>query len=128
MITPPQTGPGRIARRVHYLWRNMDSAGIELVSAALSLWFAVAILVRLSDNLGFGRGWALICGTAGVLKILGVLYEWRGARITGLLLGAGFWAAFATAYVIVAHGGINWGGFVILSLAQMWCLRQVVRP
>jgi len=121
--------PPRLRARCRYLWRDADSAGIELLSAALSLGLALNLLWPVD---GGGAppprwGWGSIALAAGALKIAGVVAELRPPRIVGLILGAGFWSGFALSYGFAAGTPI-WVPYALLALTQVWSLRQVVRP
>lgn len=118
----------RLSTRAHYLWRDEDSAGIELLSATLSLGFALTLLWHQSSGEGgFPLLWGAIAIMAGAMKVVGVFWEVGRLRMIGLVFGAGFWAAFAVIYGLSAPTPV-WVVYTILVLAQIWALRRVVSP
>lgn len=120
----------RWRERVHFLWADADPAPVELLTAALSLGFVVLLIWPDHGQAGAARPpwfWGLCILCAGLLKLLGVVNEWRTVRIVGLIVGAGFWAAFAVVYGL-SGGTPAWLLYAILSLAQMWSLKRVVSP
>lgn len=121
----------RLRDRLRYLWRDLDPAGVELLSAGLSLWFALILVWPRDDPRNGPRplwGWALLACAAGACKVVGVVTERVGPRAAGLALGAGFWASFALVFALTVQGGVTWGVYLVLAGAQLWALWRVVRP
>lgn len=119
----------QLRARLYYLWRNEDSAGVELLLAALSLSLALNLMwphqdISVPHPPWF---WGLFALMAGTLKLVGVPTEWRWARIVGLIVGAGFWCAFAVVFGFVADGPI-WVPYMVLALSNIGALRKVVSP
>lgn len=120
----------RWRERMHFLFFDADPAPVELLTAVLSLGIGLALLWPDSGQPDAPRPpwiWGLLALTAGTLKLLGVVNEWRPARMAGLIVGAGFWCAFAAIYGIPAETPI-WVPYVTLAAAQAWALRRVVSP
>lgn len=119
-----------LRERLRYLWRDEDNAGVVLLSAALSLGFALVLLWPDTAHPAAPRPpwlWGLLVGAAGTLKIVGVIGEYRRTLIVGLIVNAGFWATFAMVYGVRGTDP-NWVLYATLCLAQMWSLHRAVRP
>lgn len=117
------------ARR-RYLWNDADPAPLELLCAALAIGFALYLLWPESTHTGAPRApwvWAVVVGVIGVAQLLGVLNEWRMARMLVLIGGAGFWSAFALVYGL-GLGTPAWVLYATLAVGQVWGLKRVVRP
>jgi hypothetical protein len=68
-----------IRGRLRYLWCDLDPAGVELLSAALSATFVVLLLYRPrgATPLEHAGAYAGLCAAAAAAKALGVLTERR---------------------------------------------------
>lgn len=120
----------QLRERVRFLWSDTDPAPIELLCAALELGFALYLLWPESTHDGVPRppwAWGVGFGVVGVVQLLGVLNEWRMARMLALIAGAGFWATFAVAYSL-GVGTPAWVLYATLAAALAWALRRVVSP
>jgi len=120
----------RLRARVQYLWNDADPAPLELLTAALSLGTGLALLWPENVLLNVPRPswtWGLLVLVAGLMKLAGVINEWRWGRMVGLITGAGFWCAFALIYGIPANTPV-WVTYMTLMLVQVWALKRVVRP
>ncbi len=120
----------KFSARVRYLWNDADPAPLELLCAALAIGFALYLLWPESTHMGVPRPpwfWAVVMGVVGVAQLLGVLNEWRMARMLVLIGGAGFWAAFAVIYGL-SIGTPAWVLYATLAAGLIWALRRVVRP
>lgn len=119
-----------LRRRLAYLWGDMDSTGIELLSASLSLTFAI-LLAKQGGNanaIEHAYWFAALCFTAALLKFGGVLFEITLLRIAGLGLGTVFWLTLAGVLAATVPGSITWLCFAVLALAQLWSIRAVAVP
>jgi hypothetical protein len=108
---------------------DLDTRAVEFLTAQLSLWFA---LVLLTSDAAYRPvpfwAWSLWCATAGVLKLLGIgaSFEprpprWaRWARLVGAVLGTIFWIVLTVVLFALLRGGLSWGGYAIVALAQGW--------
>lgn len=124
-------GPlGRTRRRLRYLWCDLDPAGVELLSAALSSTFVVLLLYRRPGTtpLEHAHAYAGMCGLAAAAKVAGVVLEVRALRLLGLALGAIFWTTLAYVLLRINSGSIAWLCFAVLALAQGWAWWRNVRP
>lgn len=125
-----------IMRRLRAAVFDLDTRPVELLTAQLSLWFAVVLLTSDSPNRPHPLWlWPLWCGLAGTSKALGVgatldghppLWS-RHARQVGACLGLFFWFALTSVLFFVARGGIAWGGYGIIAVAQSWCFFRLWR-
>jgi hypothetical protein len=115
--------------RVRHLWRNSHPDTIEILTGFISLWYAFVLTLPTTRS---GPSWrylfALWALSAALCKLIGVVYELRAVRLLGLALGAGFWLVLASVFALAVKGGITWGGFLLLSLAQGWAYWRVYRP
>lgn len=118
----------RLAHRIRYFWDGMDPDGVELLSAALSLTFAVLLIYRgQGANMLAGVYWyAALCFASGILKVAGVLLEILAVRIAGLLLGTIFWITLSYVLLKTVPGSIAWLCYAVLALAQLWAIRRLV--
>lgn len=123
-------------RIVRAIVLDLDTRGVELLSAQLSLWFCVVFLT--SDSTARPQPvllWSAWCALAALGKVAGVAAtlmvpspSWgRWVRLGGNFLGLGFWTVLAGVIFILARGGIGWGSFGMIALAQVWCFYRVVR-
>lgn len=119
---------GQIGRRMRYLW-GMDPDGVELLSACLSLTFAVLLAYHRPGTtlLEHAHAYAALCLVAATSKIAGVVLEWRWLRLAGLALGALFWVTFSYVLLRDYPSSIAWLCFVVLALAQLWAARRVAQ-
>lgn len=115
--------------RVRHLWRNSHPDTIEILTGFISLWYAFVLTLPTTRS---GPAWryvfALWALSAALCKLIGVVYELQAVRLLGLALGVGFWTVLAFVFALAVKGGITWGGFVLLALAQGWCWWRVYRP
>lgn len=120
----------RLLRRLDYLFNHIDPDGVELLSAALSLSFAVLLAYRggTAPVLAYARVYAGLCALAALAKFAGVLLEWRWLRLAGLFAGALFWVTLAYALLRTGHNSITWLCFAVLAAAQLWAARRVAAP
>jgi hypothetical protein len=119
-----------IRGRLRYLWCDLDPAGVELLSAALSATFVVLLLYRPrgATPLEHAGAYAGLCAAAAAAKALGVLTERRALRLFGLGLGAIFWTTLSFVLVRANSNSIAWLCFAVLALSQFWAWWRVVRP
>lgn len=124
-----QRETARLRRRIGHLWSGMDSTGIELLSASLSLTFAILLAQQGgdADTIEHAYFFAAMCLTASLLKFGGVLYEITLLRIAGLGLGTVFWVTLAGVFLGGVRGSITWLCFAVLALAQLWAISRVAR-
>lgn len=130
-------GAGPMRRVCRAIVHDLDSRPTELLTAALSLWFAAVFLASDSPNRPQPVAlWSLWCGCAGVCKIAGVYPtlvgrepgRWlRRVRVLGSLLGLIFWIVLAVALFLLARGGIAWGGYALIAVAQGLALYRLTR-
>lgn len=125
-----------VRRRLRALVFDVDTRGVEFLTAQLSLWFSLSLLTSDSPNrpqpVWF---WPVWCGVAGLAKAAGFGAaldtsppRWaHWSRLVGCLLGTVFWIVLATVLFSLARTGISWGGFAIIALAQAWCAFRVWR-
>lgn len=127
---------GEAAYVLDGLLHRLDPRGVELILSQLSLWFALVFLVSDSPLRPQPvRVWSAWCMAAAVLKLAGVLASlthrppaWsRGARILGDFMGMIFWFVLTTILFWFARGGIAWGGYLVISLAQGWAGYRAAR-
>jgi hypothetical protein len=123
-------------RRLRMAVFGLDTRPVELLTAQLSLWFAVALWTSASPNrpepFWLWSGW---CAAAGLAKALGVgatldatSPRWSyWSRRVGSFLGLFFWFALTSVFFFLARGGISWGGYFIIALAQSWCFLRLWR-
>jgi hypothetical protein len=125
---------GRFLRAVVY---DLDPRPVELLTAALSLWFAVVIAT--SDSAVRPQPaalWTVWCGCAALCKLVGCypavlglpVPRWRRfLRVLGSFLGLWFWIVLAVALFLLARGGIAWGGYFLIACAQGLALYRLTR-
>lgn len=107
----------RIAGWGHNLRARLDM--FETTVAAISLWFAAILLVTNNTNgLAHVIPFSVMCLFAASFKIVGMLWQWRKIRITGLVLGAMFWIFLAAKIILTFPFAISYGGYLILAVAQ----------
>lgn len=115
---------------------RLETRLVEFLTATLSLWFAIVLLTSEASYRPVPAwAWSAWCLTAAMLKLLGVgaSFEpipplWsRYARLAGSILGAIFWTILATVLFILLRGGLSWGGYGVIALAQSWCVVRVWR-
>jgi NADH:ubiquinone oxidoreductase subunit 2 (subunit N) len=131
MLNTARTRPrGALRARLYYLWFELDPAGVELLSAALSATFVVLLLYRRTGTtpLDHAHAYAGMCGLASAAKVVGVVLEVRALRLVGLALGAVFWATLSYVLLRGNSNSIAWLCFAVLALAQGWGWWRVVRP
>lgn len=113
--------------RLGYFWDDLDPAGVELLSAALSLTVGLTAFYR-GDNtttIAYAQAYGVWCIVAALTKFVGTLWEWRALRLFGLYAGAIFWVTLS---FVLGYGGrnsITWLAFAMLALAQLWAARRV---
>ncbi len=120
----------KFSARVRFLWGDADPAPIELLCAALEIGFALYLLWPDTSHPFTPHPpwvWGGIVGVVGVVQLLGVINEWRVARMLVLIGGAGFWSAFAVVYGI-GLGTPAWVLYATLAVGQTWALKRVVSP
>lgn len=117
---------------------GLDPRAVELLTAQLSLWFAIVFVTSPSPNkLQPVWLWVAWCLAAGLTKAVGVLTTLRAegpplwtrhARIAGCFLGVGFWATLAAFLFALTRGqSIVWGGYFLVACAQAWALFRLFR-
>lgn len=101
---------------------------VELVTASLSLWFALRLAWSGADaGLTPARFWAVLFLAAATLKIVGVWRGWGCCRIAGLLAGVGLWTALGTIIYLRYHGALTYGAFLLLAIWQAVAFVRVLR-
>lgn len=116
---------------------DLDPRPVELLAAQLSLWFAWALTTTTTTSLPVPLWfWSLWALTAAVCKIIGVLPTLTGlnpphwlqlVRGLGCLLGFFFWGVLSGVFLLLSPGGVGWGAFGIVGLAQGWAFYRVAR-
>lgn len=123
----------RVFRALAY---EIDTRGVEVITAGLSLWFVFALLTSDAAYRPVPAGlWAAWCGTAAVLKLAGFGAStdpcpprWaRWARLAGSVLGTFFWLLLAGVLFLLLRHGISWGGYAIVAAGQGWCAARIWR-
>lgn len=124
-------------RYVRAIVYDLDPRPVELLTAQLSLWFSVVLLISDSPNRPQPWwAWSLWCFLSAALKVGGVMPTlvrfpappWaRVVRVLGNLFGLTFWVVLACVLFLLARGGIAWGGYGMLAAAQAWALFRLTR-
>lgn len=120
----------RLARRFRYLWHDSDPDGVELLSATLSLSFAILLLSldrHQASILRYNHAYAALCLVASLSKYAGVLLEWAWLRLLGLAVGTIFWTTLAYVLHRTTPASIAWLCYATLALAQVWAAIRVAR-
>ena len=119
----------RLRARVHYLWNDAPPDGVELLSASLSVTFAVLLVYHGStvNAIQHAYWFAALCAVSAALKFVGVLLEHTAIRVAGLILGTIFWTTLAGVFVLSVSTSITWLCYAVLASAQLWALRANVR-
>lgn len=116
--------------RLVYFWRDMPPDSAEILSALISLAFAVVLLYLGPRAWGLGEAayfYAALAGIACAAKLVGTTTETGWLRIAGCLLGVIFWCTVVVVVWVAAAPSVTFLAYIALILANLWIVKQVVK-